>query len=112
MTFVRGIKGGRKPVASLALLDDEERKKKCAELLDDLGLGFPGWKLRWDEFTFRCPLEEGNMHWRGDRRPSASLNWRKLAFYCHVCNRGMGIVNFITEVTAMTKAEAFAWLLK
>ena len=118
MTFVRGTRSsgtrgfsaGQKPL-SLELLDDEDRKKKCAELLDDLGLGFPGWKLRWDEFTFRCPLEIGNMHMRGDRRPSAQLNWRKLAFYCHICNRGMGIIQFITEVTSI-KAEAVAWMMK
>lgn len=98
---------GRPPLPSLDCLDVEARRVKCLELLDLIGVG--QYKARWGELIFRCPLPDGN-HLRGDRNPSANLNWSKLLFACHVCG-GSGIIAFIQRMTGMSKREAFQWLL-
>lgn len=120
MTVLRGTRPGSSGIRGISSqkrylelddLSESERKSKCLELVETLVGGIAQKiKLSWDEIIFSCPLDDG-MHWRGDRIPSASLNWRKLTFYCHVCNRGMGIIDFITETTPMSRAEAFHWVM-
>ena len=110
MTFVRGIRGQKREL-ELDDLSEEERKQKCLELVETFVGGITQKiKISWDEIIFSCPLDDG-LHWRGDRKPSARLNWRKLTFFCSTCNRGMGIIQLIAETTPMSRAEAWHWMM-
>ena len=100
---IRGIHSASHDL-SLDDLTEYERKLKCEEILNTFG---SRWIERGDELVHSCILGE-----HADRRPSASLNWRKLTYNCFSCGVGMGIIELLTTVSKVSKGEAFAYIMK
>lgn len=94
---------------SLNDLNEDDRREKCLALLDELEVEAQ-INERTGELTFSCPLPNG-LHRKGDRNPSAGLNWLKLTFNCFGCNESMGILDFITNTTNRTRAQAMDFMM-
>jgi DNA primase len=62
------------------LLDDETKKQLCLDLLAEIGAQNIRQPTARGEIVHSCPVPDAHAH--GDRNPSASLNYKKLAFHC------------------------------
>jgi len=79
-----GVRGAHGP-SPLQNLPDSEKKAMAIDLLAEFGSRVS--REDGDELVHSCVLPFG-FHANGDRNPSASLNWRKLVYHCHVCGGG------------------------
>ncbi len=66
-------------------LSDHEKQQMALDLLNEFGATVA--RETGDELIHSCVLPFG-LHSHGDRNASASLNWRKLVYNCHVCGGG------------------------
>lgn len=78
------------------LLDDETKKKLCLDLLAEIGAQNVRQPTARGEIVHSCPIPDAHAH--GDRNPSASLNYRKLAFHCLGCGARGGMLWFVALV--------------
>jgi len=78
------VRGAHGP-SPLQHLPDSEKKSMAIDLLAEFGSNVS--REDGDELVHSCVLPFG-FHAHGDRNPSASLNWRKLVYHCHVCGGG------------------------
>lgn len=60
------------------------------------------------EISFSCPFP-GHTH--GDHRPSARMNSRTTAWYCHGCKRHGNAVTFTAALQDVTNHVAFNWIV-
>jgi hypothetical protein len=88
-------------------LTPDERLERCLTLFDEIGIDPPSHPESSAEWEFRCPHPDHD-----DRRPSCSLNWTKLTFYCQSCHwgDGTGILEFITVTTGRSISEAIEFM--
>lgn len=77
----RGLHGP----SPLEYLSDIDKKQMALDLLNEFGATVA--RESGDELIHSCVLPFG-FHAHGDRNASASLNWRKLVYHCHVCGGG------------------------
>lgn len=91
------------------LLDDETKKQLCLDVLDEIGARNIQRPNHKGEIIHSCPLPLGS-HPNGDRRPSASLNYRKLKFNCLGCGASGGLVWFLATCRNQDSAEVEEWL--
>jgi DNA primase len=59
------------------------------------------------EVKFSCPFP-GHQH--GDQRPSAYMNRRTTAWYCHSCHRKGNSITFLAEIGTISIMEAVRYL--
>lgn len=78
---VRGVHGPN----PLDYMTDHDKKAMAVDLLSEFGARVA--RETGDELIHSCVLPFG-FHANGDRNASASLNWRKLVYNCHVCGGG------------------------
>lgn len=91
------------------LLDDETKKKLCLDLLSEIGAQNVRQPTARGEIVHSCPIPDAHAH--GDRNPSASLNYKKLAFRCLGCGAKGGVLWFISLVRGEHDAlAARTWL--
>ncbi len=88
------------------LLSEGERKERCISILESLGAR--NMEVKGDEIHHSCLLPYG-LHPNGDRNPSASLNYRKLAYRCFVCGGG-SLLWFVSAVRHSTSVSALQWI--
>lgn len=88
-------------------LPDGEKHRLCMGLLQEFGVR--NLRQSGDELIHSCPLPFG-LHRNGDQNPSASLNWRKLAFKCLGCGSGGGLMWFVAVMRGTGSTEARQWL--
>lgn len=91
------------------LLDDETKKQLCLDLLAEIGAQNVRQPTARGEIVHSCPVPDAHAH--GDRNPSASLNYKKLAFHCLGCGARGGMLWFIALVRGEhDHMAARAWL--
>lgn len=96
------------PPFEYANLSDDEKLRLCRALLEEFGVTHIQ-ATSGGELIHSCPLPLGG-HPRGDRRPSASLNYRKLTFNCLGCGNSGGLLWFIGICRGTTSTDARKWL--
>lgn len=93
--FGRGVANAKKAnFFEASLLDDGTKLKLCQDLLSEFGAQNVQRPRADGEIVHSCPLPFG-AHANGDRRPSASLNYKKLAFRCLGCGARGGLLWFV-----------------
>lgn len=92
-----------------ALLPDEEKENLCRALLDEFGATNVKAGGR-GELIHGCLVSD--THSDQERNPTASLNYRKLAYSCLGCGRSGGLLWFISTCRNTSGKEARAWLSK
>jgi hypothetical protein len=90
-----------------ALLPDAEKLELCTGLLQEFGV------TRWrrtekGELIHSCPIP--GAHANGDRNPSASLNYKKLAFRCLGCGARGGLLWFMAVCRGEDAEAVREWL--
>ncbi len=88
-------------------LPDSEKERLCRSLLAEFGA--ENVTVRDDEIIHSCLLPFG-AHKNGDRKPSASLNWKKLTYNCLGCGSSGGLLWFIGTCRGVRSSEARKWL--
>jgi hypothetical protein len=78
------VRGAHGP-SPLDYLSDPDKKAMAIDLLSEFGSRVA--RETGDELIHSCVLPFG-FHANGDRNASASLNWRKMLYNCHVCGGG------------------------
>jgi DNA primase len=89
-------------------LDDASRERLCRDLLAEFGVTHVKVTSR-GEMIHSCCLPFGR-HANGDRKPSASLNYRKLTYKCLGCGGKGGILWFIAVCRGLDGPQARKWL--
>jgi hypothetical protein len=90
------------------LLPEDQREQLCRDLLVEFGVTNIK-RTTTKELIHSCPLPFGQ-HKNGDRNPSASLNYAKLAFNCLGCGNAGGLLWFIATCRGEDSADARTWL--
>ena len=90
-----------------ARLPTEHKRQLCWELLGEFGA--TNITERGDELHHSCVLPLGG-HARGDRRPSASLNFEKLVYKCLGCGNSGGLTWFVAVCRGEPGGSASQWL--
>lgn len=88
-------------------LPDSEKQRMCLSLLAEFGAR--NLRPSGDELIHSCLLPFG-LHRNGDRNPSASLNYRKLAYHCLGCGSGGSLLWFIAVMRGTATSEAKRWI--
>jgi hypothetical protein len=89
-------------------LDDDTKETLCRELLSEFGVTHMR-RTSGGELIHSCCLPFG-AHKNGDRNPSASLNFKKLAYKCLGCGSGGGLLWFIAVCRGEDGTQARQWL--
>ena len=97
-------------IAGAKHLPEEQREQLCRELLAEFGVTNIR-RTPKKELIHSCPLPFGG-HKNGDRNPSASLNFKKLAFNCLGCGSGGGLLWFVAACRGQEIEQARDWLLE
>lgn len=88
-----------------ALLPDEMKEDLCRSLLEEFGAEKISHRQSKGELTCCCP-----MPWHDEKRPSASLNYRKLVFNCFSCGSSGGLLWFIATCRGLPANQARDWI--
>lgn len=89
-------------------LDERSKERLCRDLLAEFGVTRITTTTK-GELIHSCCLPFGQ-HRNGDRRPSASLNFRKLVYKCLGCGGKGGLLWFIAVCRNEDGAQARKWL--
>jgi DNA primase len=105
----RGFKNApTTPFFEASLLPDAIKLQLCQDLLSEIGAERVRAPNAKKEIIHSCPIP--NAHRNGDRNPSASLNYERLAFNCLGCGAQGGLLWFIAVTRGVETDEAFRWL--
>jgi hypothetical protein len=105
----RGFKNApTTPFFEASLLPDVIKLQLCQDLLNEIGARNVRAPNAKKEIIHSCPIP--NAHRNGDRNPSASLNYERLAFNCLGCGAQGGLLWFIAVTKELETHEAFQWL--
>lgn len=94
-------------ILELSLMPDSEKEQLCRDLLEEFGATNVKANNK-GELIHSCCLPFG-LHAHGDRSPSASLNYKKLAYNCYGCGGG-GLMWFVATCRNESSAQARKWL--
>jgi hypothetical protein len=92
-----------------ALLSDASKRAMCQELLEEFGAKIHRINDKNGEMVHGC-LISPQLHRDQDRNPTASLNYRKLAYNCLGCGASGGLLWFIATCRGETSSDARRWL--
>lgn len=108
--FARGVeKIPQHDFFATSLLDDATKEKLCRDLLAEFGARNVQRSTAKGEIIHSCLIPGG--HRNGDRRPSASLNFKRLTFNCLGCGAQGGLLWFIATCRGDDDLNAArAWL--
>ena len=88
-----------------ATLPDTAKEALCLDLLAEFGADQVSVSHSRGEITFCCPLPDHQ-----ERRPSAALNYQKLAYKCLGCDSSGGLLWFIATMRDEPSGKARKWL--
>lgn len=91
------------------ILPDESKEQLCRELLSEFGVTHVNHYRKRGELIHSCCLPHG-AHKNGDRKPSASLNYKKLTYNCLGCGSHGGLLWFIAVCRGEDGEQARKWL--
>lgn len=92
-----------------ALLDDDGKHQLCLDLLTEFSAQNVRGANSRGEIIHSCCLPFGQ-HRNGDRRPSASLNYKKLTYNCLGCGSSGGLLWFIAVCRGEDGNQVRQWL--
>lgn len=90
------------------LLPDDAKRDLCRALLEEFGVTHIN-ETHKGELIHSCPLPLGG-HSNGDRKPSASLNYKKLTFKCLGCGHSGGLIWFAATCRGEDSQQVRAWI--
>ena len=93
------------PTFAPATLPDSVKESMCRGLLEEFGATITSVREPDGELIHRCALP-----WHEERRPSASLNYKKLTYRCLSCDSKGGLLWFIAACRDVPGPEAKKWL--
>lgn len=90
------------------VLPDSEKESLCMALLEEFGVGHVRTNPRSGEIIHGCLVSA--YHTDQERNPTASLNFKKLAYNCFGCGSHGGLLWFIATMRKCSTQEAYRWL--
>lgn len=86
-------------------MPDDMKQEFCLNLLEEIGADKINLREERGEIIHACALP-----WHSEKRPSASLNFKKMTYRCLGCDSKGGILWFICTVKGLDGPEARNWL--